>query len=188
MHILTICGSLRAGSLNHILLRLAVEALEKRDVKVEEVDLKKFPLPAYDGDLEARGIPREVTELGTRMAAANGLLIVTPEYNFSYPGHLKNTIDWLSRIKPYPWAGKAIGLMSASPSLVGGNRSLWRLRPSGDVFLGFGSSGLHRGGAACRSQDARTAGEDGGGIRRFHSEDDIATLTFDGKTDNWRKL
>ena len=96
---------------------------------VDVAELRDFDMPLYDGDLEAAsGIPEGVQRLAARISAADGMLMASPEYNFSVPGVLKNAIDWLSRTKPMPLRGKRALLLSASPSLVGGNRGLWALR------------------------------------------------------------
>ena len=76
------------------------------------------------------GLPGGTIALGQRIGASDGLVIVSPEYNFGVPGPLKNAIDWLSRIRPYPTIGKTGFLASAAPSLVGGARGLIALRPS----------------------------------------------------------
>ena len=129
MKLVAIAGALREGSLNKQLLRLAVKLLEKDGAEIDWVDLRALALPFYDGDLEqSSGLPAGAQELVARISAANGLVIASPEYNFSIPGVLKNAIDWLSRTKPMPLRGKRALLLSASPSLVGGNRGLWALR------------------------------------------------------------
>jgi chromate reductase len=92
--ILAISGSLRRGSFNTALLRAAAE-LAPATVKVEIASIREFPV--YDGDVEERGIPDAVAALKERLAAADGLLLATPEYNHGVPGVLKNAIDWLSR-------------------------------------------------------------------------------------------
>ena len=131
MKVVAIAGALREGSLNKQLLRLATRILEKDGVEVDLVDLKKLAIPFYDGDLEAAsGLPAGAQELVARIAAANGVVIASPEYNFSVPAVLKNAIDWVTRAKPMPLRGKTALLLSASPSLVGGNRALWVLRMS----------------------------------------------------------
>jgi chromate reductase, NAD(P)H dehydrogenase (quinone) len=98
-------------------------------VEVDVGELRDFDVPLYDGDLEASaGVPAGVQALAARITVADGLLLASPEYNFSLSGVMKNTIDWLSRLKPMPLRGKRALLLSASPSLVGGNRGLWALR------------------------------------------------------------
>jgi NAD(P)H-dependent FMN reductase len=92
--IVGISGSLRSASYNAALLRAAAE-LAPASCPVEIASIRDVPL--YDGDVEARGVPATVIELKNRIAAADGLLLVTPEYNNSLPGVFKNAIDWLSR-------------------------------------------------------------------------------------------
>ncbi|MEX2205969.1 MAG: NAD(P)H-dependent oxidoreductase [Myxococcota bacterium] len=134
MKLLAVAGALRAGSLNRKLLRLAIQVLEKEGAEVDLVDLRALAIPFYDGDVEtSSGLPAGAQELVARIAAANGLVIASPEYNFSVPAVLKNAIDWVTRAKPMPLRGKTAVLLSASPSLVGGNRALWVLRMSLEV-------------------------------------------------------
>jgi chromate reductase, NAD(P)H dehydrogenase (quinone) len=117
--IVGIAGSLREGSLNARLLRAAA-ALAPAGTNVDIASIREIPL--YDGDVEARGIPLPVQALKDRVAAADGLLLVTPEYNGSMPGVFKNAIDWMSRpvsdIKRV-FGGKAVALMGASPGPYG---------------------------------------------------------------------
>jgi len=128
MKLMTMAGALRQGSLNKQLLNLASKLLLAAGAEVDPVDFRALALPMYDGDIEAAGLPAGVLELAARVSAADGLVIASPEYNMSMPALLKNTIDWLSRAKPMPLRGKNALLLSASPSLVGGNRALWALR------------------------------------------------------------
>ena len=112
-------GSLRRGSFNTALLHAAAAAAPAgAQVQVETL----HGIPLYDGDLEAAGIPQRVADLKDRIAAADGLLLVTPEYNFSIPGVFKNAIDWLSRppsdIKRV-FAGKPVAMMGASVGAFG---------------------------------------------------------------------
>lgn len=131
MKLVAIAGALRAGSLNKRLLALMIRRLEKEGAEIDLVDLKALAIPFYDGDVEqAGGLPAPAQELAGRIAAANGLVIASPEYNFSVPAVLKNAIDWVTRAKPMPLRGKTAVLLSASPSLVGGNRGLLVLRQS----------------------------------------------------------
>lgn len=120
-----ISGSLRAGSLNSRLLNLVgrslpplheIQRLEWRDV------------PAFDADLLAQGWPASVAKLRREIAEADGLVIVTPEYNFSLPGMLKNAIDWLSRGEDQPFAGKPVAILSAATGPLGGARVQYDLR------------------------------------------------------------
>ncbi len=130
MKILTICPSLRKDSLNRKLLKLASTMSSVNGAKVEHVELKDFEMPLYSQDIEEKAIPANALALKQKMDEAEAIIISSPEYNFSVPGVLKNAVDWVSRTKPQPFRGKQILLMSASPSMVGGNRGLWSLRVS----------------------------------------------------------
>lgn len=126
---LALAASLRRGSWNRRLLDCAVGIVRARGVEVDLAEFAEFDVPLYNFDLQqAEGVPRGAQELGRRIQAADGLLIVSPEYNFSLPGTLKNLIDWVSRIRPVPLRGKHGLLLSASTSAVGGIRGLWQLR------------------------------------------------------------
>jgi NAD(P)H-dependent FMN reductase len=118
--IIGISGSLRIRSLNATLLRVAA-GFAPPGVTIEIESIKGIPL--YDGDLEASsGVPAAVTALKDKIAAADGLLLVTPEYNNSLPGVFKNAIDWLSRPDTdirRVFGGKPVGIMGASPSRFG---------------------------------------------------------------------
>jgi chromate reductase len=124
--VLGIAGSLRAGSYNRALLRAAQE-LAPAGVEVTEFDLR--PIPLYDGDLEAEGDPEPVCALKDAISAADALLVVTPEYNHSIPGVLKNAIDWASRpALGSPLAGKPVAIAGASTGLSGTRRAQEHLR------------------------------------------------------------
>jgi len=115
-----ISGSLRAGSFNSALLRAAVD-LAPAGARVEIGDIGAIPL--YNGDVEAEsGLPDAVTGLKDQLADADGLLIVTPEYNASMPGVLKNALDWLSRPGSdiaRVFGGKPVAVMGATPGGLG---------------------------------------------------------------------
>ena len=118
--IIGLSGSLRTKSLNGALLRAAAKAMPP-DAKLEMATIKGIPL--YDGDVEeAQGLPDTVVKLKERIAAADGLLLVTPEYNNSIPGVLKNAIDWLTRPPadiPRVFAKRPVGIIGASPGGFG---------------------------------------------------------------------
>ena len=120
-----ISGSLRKGSYNAALLRAAVE-LAPPGVHVETLGIRD--VPPYDDDVRAAGLPPSVAALREAIARADGVLIVTPEYNYSIPGQLKNAIDWASRPPQQPFAGKALALMGASGALGGTIRAQLHLR------------------------------------------------------------
>jgi chromate reductase len=123
LSLLGLCGSLRAASANRKLLAVAIAAFAP--AQVTEGDLR---LPLYDGDLEARGMPEAVTRLAGQIAAADAVVIACPEYNKALSGVMKNALDWVSRTKPNPWAGKPVAIMSAADGRAGGERSQFSLR------------------------------------------------------------
>ena len=127
--LIAFAASLRRESHNRRLLDEAVLVARANGATVDVHDFHDFIFPAYDADLQAaQGIPEAVVHLGNVITAADGLLLASPEYNFSMPGNLKNTIDWLSRIRPYVVRDRWALLLSASNGRVGGNRGLWQLR------------------------------------------------------------
>ncbi len=132
--ILAFAGSAREGSVNKKLIRVAAEGARSAGAEVTLIDLKDFPMPLYDGDLEAEdGLPSNAVALRKLFALHDGLLIAAPEYNSSISPLLKNTIDWVSRpagddpsLKFI--AGKVAGLVAASPGGLGGLRGLVHVR------------------------------------------------------------
>jgi chromate reductase, NAD(P)H dehydrogenase (quinone) len=129
LNLLIFGASLRQGSLNDRLAGLAQQVVEERGGRVDRGTMAEFDCPSYDGDVESEGtIPEPAKEFCRRLKAADAFMISAPEYNASMPGVLKNVIDWTSRIRPQPFNGKQCFLLSASPSMVGGNRGLWALR------------------------------------------------------------
>ncbi len=129
LKVMGIAGSLRRGSYNRAALRAAVE-LAPAGLEIEIFDLA--PIPLYNEDVRALGFPPPVEELRERIRAADALLFVTPEYNYSVPGVLKNAIDWASRPPDQPFEGKPIAIMGASPSMFGTARAQYHLR---QVFI-----------------------------------------------------
>jgi NAD(P)H-dependent FMN reductase len=129
LKVLVFAASHRADSLNHKLATLAAHTAEAARATVELVSMHDFEVPLYDGDLEkSQGIPAGALELQRRLLANDAFIIASPEYNASMPGAIKNLIDWVSRFRPQPFDTKHGLLISASPSLAGGNRGLWALR------------------------------------------------------------
>lgn len=119
MNIVAIAGALRAGSFN-LKLANALRALAPAGHTVEVATLHGIPL--YDGDVEAKEIPEAVRALKDKVAAADGLVIVTPEYNGGIPGVTKNAIDWMSRPGadlPRVFGGKPAGVVGATPGPAG---------------------------------------------------------------------
>jgi chromate reductase len=125
LNIVGLCGSLRKASFNHAALRLAGELMPST-MKLDIVDWRDTPV--FDGDVLAQGLPPAVAQLRERIACADGVLVATPEYNFSIPGGLKNVIDWMSRGDDQPFANKPVAILSASPGPLGGARMQYDLR------------------------------------------------------------
>ena len=127
--VLLFAASLRKDSLNQRLVDLVAQKLEARGVEIDRASMADFDCPSYSGDVEASaGIPDGARRLHDRLLASDAFVLSSPEYNASMPGVLKNVIDWVSRFRPQPFNGKQAFLLSASPSMVGGNRGLWSLR------------------------------------------------------------
>jgi len=122
-------ASMRHDSLNSRLAQLAATTVSGRGGTVDIAGMRDFECPSYDGDVDhADGPPLGAHALCRRIQAADAFIIASPEYNASMPGALKNAVDWASRFRPQPFNGKQALLLSASPSMVGGNRGLWSLR------------------------------------------------------------
>jgi len=133
--ILAFAGSTRTASYNKQLVRFAAEAARAAGAEVTLLDLRDYPLPLFDGDLEEQqGLPENAKKLKAIFREHNGLLIASPEYNSSLTAVLKNTIDWVSRAESddepamAAYHGKAAVLISASPGALGGLRGLVHLR------------------------------------------------------------
>jgi chromate reductase len=132
LHFVTLLGSLRKTSVNGGVAR-ALPALAPEGVAISALgSVGDFPL--YNADVQAEGFPAAVEAMGAEIKAADGLIIVSPEYNYSVPGTLKNAIDWLSRLPTSPFKGKPILIQSASPGALGGARMQYHLRQT-FVFL-----------------------------------------------------
>lgn len=125
LDIVGLCGSLRAGSINRHALKLAGECMPA-GMSLEIAEWREVPV--FDADVMAQGLPPSVQALRERIRRADGVLIATPEYNFSVPGSLKNVIDWISRGEDQPLAMKPLALLSASPGPLGGARVQYDLR------------------------------------------------------------
>lgn len=132
--IIALSGSTRAGSYNKMLVKIAAEGAREAGAEVAYIDLKDYPMPLYDGDLEDReGLPPNARKLKDVFLQNRGLLIASPENNGSFTAVLKNTIDWLSRpVKGYPplecFVNKQAVLMGTSTGYWGAIRSLFQLR------------------------------------------------------------
>ncbi|WP_024511797.1 NAD(P)H-dependent oxidoreductase [Bradyrhizobium sp. ARR65] len=135
LKILVIPASLRTGSHNAKLAAQAAYEFAQAGVDVTRLSLADYPLPIYDGDLQAKsGVPKNAVNLKRMVAAHHGILLVTPEYNSSVPPLLKNTIDWVSRVQdPHEARGQVFrmrpfAVAAASEGRLGGTRALAALR------------------------------------------------------------
>jgi len=162
LNIVGLCGSLRAASYNRMLMRLA-ESLMPASMKLQVAEWRDVPV--FDADVLAKGFPPPVASLREQVRKADGILFVTPEYNFSIPGGLKNVIDWLSRGEDQPFAGKPVAILTASPGPVGGARVQYDLRKvmlfvnamtliKPEVFVGHAASKFNADGA-CTDEATR---------------------------------
>jgi NAD(P)H-dependent FMN reductase len=126
---LVFSASLRRGSLNSQLAELAATCISANGGQVDVAAMRDFDAPSYDQDVQhEQGFPPGAEEFRRRLEACQGFVVAAPEYNASMPGALKNAIDWVSRFQPQPFNERHGLLMSASPSMIGGNRGLWALR------------------------------------------------------------
>jgi chromate reductase, NAD(P)H dehydrogenase (quinone) len=132
--ILVLAGSARLDSIHRKLARQTVEALRDAGVEATLADLRDFPMPIYDGDLETgEGLPPAAKALKELARRHDGFAIASPEYNGGYPALLKNALDWISRPEPGDrplevFRGKVAAILSASPGPGGGSRGLRQLR------------------------------------------------------------
>jgi chromate reductase len=157
--ILVFAGSIRTGSHNARLAALASKELTLAGADVTRISLADYPMPIYDGDLEANsGVPKNAVKLKQLMAAHQGVFIASPEYNASITPLLKNTIDWISRVRERGEAPLAVykkcvfALGAASDGSYGGMRSLMALRQT--LELGCGALVIPEQIAVMRASDA----------------------------------
>lgn len=167
MNVLGISGSLRQGSYNTMALR-AAQKLAPAGMRIELAPLDGIPM--YNDDVRALGFPAPVQALKDKVRAADAVLLVTPEYNFSIPGVLKNALDWLSRPPEPPFDGKPVALMGASPGPVGTARVQYHLRQvlvfmntftvnKPEVFISHAASKFNEAGELTDETTARFIGE-----------------------------
>jgi len=123
--VITICGSLRKGSFNNMLAK-TLPGLAPAGMNIKASPAIEMPL--YNADVQAEGFPAAVTALGDAIRAADGVIIVSPEYNYTIPGALKNAIDWVSRLKDQPFANKPVAIQSATQGPLGGARMQYHAR------------------------------------------------------------
>jgi chromate reductase, NAD(P)H dehydrogenase (quinone) len=126
MHVVALIGSLRRDSYNRMAYN-AVRELLPPGVTIEEAVIRDLPL--YDDDVRVRdGFPPAAARLRAQIAAADAVLFVSPEYNYSVPGVLKNAIDWVSRAPDQPLKGKPVAIMGATTGMIGTARMQYHLR------------------------------------------------------------
>jgi chromate reductase, NAD(P)H dehydrogenase (quinone) len=126
LNILTICGSLRKNSFNAALAR-ALPALAPAGLSIKSAPAWA-DIPIYNHDIQAGGFPASVTAWADAIRSADGVIIVSPEYNWTIPGGLKNAIDWTSRMKDDPFKNKSVAIQSCAGGLLGGARMQYHLR------------------------------------------------------------
>src|SRR5512139_2343554 len=122
--LIAFCGSLRKASFN----RMALNAFIERVPAGTTVQTIEIDWPLYDADIQAKGFPDKVQAAQKAMLEADGIVLVSPEYNYGISGVLKNAIDWLSRMTPQPFAAKPIALLGASGGVLGTARAQYQLR------------------------------------------------------------
>ncbi|MCP9212539.1 NAD(P)H-dependent oxidoreductase [Streptomyces sp. HD1123-B1] len=129
LRVLVLGAALRQGSTNVRLASLVARLIDGHGAVADFAPLPEFDMPLYNADVEeAHGLPPGALALRDRLESSDAFVIASPEYNASVPGVLKNAIDWVSRVRPQPFKTKHALLVSASPSMAGGNRGLWVLR------------------------------------------------------------
>jgi chromate reductase, NAD(P)H dehydrogenase (quinone) len=129
LHVLVFAASFHADSLNQKLAGVAAERAKQAGASVDVATLQDFDVPQYDGEAEdGRGIPAGAEAFARRLAASDAFILISPEYNASMPGGVKNIIDWTSHIRPQPFDGRHALLLSASVNEGGGRRGLSALR------------------------------------------------------------
>ncbi len=129
LRLLVFSVAMRKDSLNTRLANLAAGLIEGHGGIVDFAEMKEFDVPSFNQDMEVNSTPpKGAEEFRKRLLANDAFIIASPEYNGSMPGLIKNAIDWVSRFRPQPFNERHGLLMSASPSMAGGNRGLWSLR------------------------------------------------------------
>jgi chromate reductase len=131
LKLVAFCGSLRKASFNRLALQAFVERLPA-GASCQTIEIGDWPL--YDADIQAKGFPDKVQAAQKAMLEADGIVLVSPEYNYGISGVLKNAIDWLSRMTPQPLAAKPVALFGASMGVLGTARAQYQLRQT-LVFL-----------------------------------------------------
>jgi chromate reductase len=126
LHFVTLLGSSRKRSY-HAAIAQSLATLAGPGVTISALG-PSANIPHYDADVQAEGFPDAVLTMAEAIRLSDGIIFVTPEYNYSVPGTLKNALDWLSRLSPQPFAGKPVAIQTASPGMFGGMRAQYQLR------------------------------------------------------------
>jgi chromate reductase, NAD(P)H dehydrogenase (quinone) len=126
LHFVTLLGSVRKHS-HHAAIARSLPTLAGPGVTISALG-SVADIPHYDADVQAEGFPEAVLTMGEAIRSSDGIIFVTPEYNYSVPGTLKNALDWLSRLSSQPFAGKPVAIQTASPGMFGGARAQYQLR------------------------------------------------------------
>ncbi|MGB6287009.1 MAG: NADPH-dependent FMN reductase [Xanthobacteraceae bacterium] len=127
LNLVSICGSLRKGSYNRIVMN-ALQGYAPEGMRITEAP-SYAEFPRYNADIQnSTGFPAPVQTMAEAIRAADGVIFISPEYNYGIPGGLKNAIDWVSRLPNQPFANKPISLISASAGILGGGRMQYDLR------------------------------------------------------------
>jgi chromate reductase, NAD(P)H dehydrogenase (quinone) len=129
MKLLVFAASRRKASVNRKLAQLAADIAKSRQAHIDFLEYSAFDLPVYDDETyDQQALPKAVDDFAAHLQKSDGIILASPEYNWSFPGSLKNIIDWVSTIAPNPFAEKTALLLSASPSLRGGAQGLVHLQ------------------------------------------------------------
>ncbi len=178
INVLGISGSLRKKSFNSAALR-AAQQIAPEGIAINIFDIA--PIPLYNEDVYEKGFPEAVTNLRNQIKIADAILIVTPEYNYSVPGVLKNVIDWVSRPPMQPFDGKPMAIMGASPSMFGSARAQYHLR---QCFLYLNPHILNR--PEIMISNAASKFDDSGNLIDDKTKDHIKALLEELRT--WTKI
>lgn len=176
LNVVVICGSLRKGSYNAAVAR-ALPGLAPAELSLTPApSFEKFP--PYNADVQAAGVPADVTAFANAIKAADGVVIVTPEYNWSIPGALKNALDWCSKLKDVPFEGKPVAIQSAAGGPLGGARMQYHLRMTlmsidaiafakPEIFVSFAAKKINEAGELTDEPTKEIIGKQLAGFAKF---------------------
>lgn len=168
MKVLVFTPCITENSSNNKLAALCAEVAAEKGVEVDHASFAEFEMPFYDRQAEETyGLPKGARELNSRICSVDGVIIITPEYNCSMPGSLKNAIDWISCASPMPFKGKVIQLMSAGDDNQGGLQGLWSLRMPLESLKAFVLPQMFCLGNAAKAFDKRGELNDRGNVEQL---------------------